>query len=41
MAIEPKAKMVIERYDTLKAQRSSWETHWQEVADYFYLGKQT
>ena len=35
MAIEPKAKMVIERYDTLKAQRSSWETHWQEVADYF------
>jgi len=35
MAIEPKAKMVIERYDTLKAQRSSWETHWQEIANYF------
>ena len=35
MAITPKAKMVIERYESLKAQRSTWEEHWQEVADFF------
>ena len=35
MAIEPKAKMVIERYKTLKAQRVTWEDHWQDIADYF------
>ena len=35
MAIKAKAKMVIDRYDTLKAQRSSWEDHWQDIADYF------
>ena len=35
MAQDPKAKMVIERYKTLKAQRVTWEDHWQEIADYF------
>ena len=34
-AIKAKAKMVIDQYDTLKAQRSSWEDHWQDIADYF------
>jgi hypothetical protein len=23
------------RYNTLKGERSTWETHWQEIADYF------
>ena len=32
--IEPKAKKVIETYDTLKSQRANWEHHWQDVADY-------
>ena len=35
MAQDPKAKMVIERYNSLKAKRSTWEDHWQELADYF------
>ena len=35
MAIEPKAKMIIERYKTLKAKRVTWEDHWQDIADYF------
>ena len=35
MGTEPKAKMIIERYKTLKAQRVTWEDHWQEIADYF------
>jgi hypothetical protein len=35
MAQDPKAKMVMERYKTLKAQRVTWEDHWQELADYF------
>ena len=35
MAQDPKAKMVLERYKTLKAQRVTWEDHWQEIADYF------
>jgi hypothetical protein len=35
MAIEPKAKMIIERYKTLKGKRVTWEDHWQEIADYF------
>ena len=35
MAITPKAQMVIERYESLKAQRSTWEEHWQDIADYF------
>ena len=41
MADNPKAKMVMERYKTLKAQRVTWEDHWQELADYFYQEKQT
>jgi len=35
MAIDPKAKMIIERYKTLKAKRVTWEDHWQDLADYF------
>jgi len=35
MAENAKAKMVMERYKTLKAQRVTWEDHWQEIADYF------
>ena len=35
MAIEPKAKMIIERYKTLKGKRVTWEDHRQEIADYF------
>jgi hypothetical protein len=35
MAENSKAKMVIERYKSLKAQRVTWEDHWQEIADYF------
>jgi len=35
MAQDPKAKMIIERYKTLKAQRVTWEDHWQDIADYF------
>jgi hypothetical protein len=31
---QTKAAQVIERYNALKAERSTWESHWQEVADY-------
>ncbi len=30
----PKAKMILERYGSLKTDRKNWESHWQEVADY-------
>ena len=33
--IDQTAKMVIERYNSLKANRQNWEEHWQDVADYF------
>ena len=32
--IEPKAKKVLDTYSTLRTQRSTWENHWQDVADY-------
>ena len=35
MAINSKAKMVIDKYETLKGQRQTWEDHWQDLADYF------
>ena len=35
MAINAKAKQVIEKYQTLKEQRSTWEDHWQDIANYF------
>ena len=35
MAVNSKAKMVIDKYETLKGQRSTWEDHWQDLADYF------
>jgi len=34
MAINPKAKLVLDRYQSLNTQRQTWEEHWQEVADY-------
>ena len=34
MAHNPKSKMAIDRYNTLKVERQTWESHWQEVADY-------
>ena len=35
MAIDKKAKKILDKYQTLKAQRSTWEDHWQDVANYF------
>jgi len=34
MELTPKAKKVINTFDSLKSQRDTWETHWQDVADY-------
>ena len=34
MEIIPKAKRVIDTYNSLRGQRSTWESHWQDVADY-------
>ena len=34
MAMNPKAKLVLDRYQSLNTQRQTWEEHWQEVADY-------
>ena len=34
MQLTPKAKKVLETYSSLKTQRNTWESHWQEVADY-------
>jgi hypothetical protein len=35
MAIEKKAKMIIDKFETLKTQRATWEDHWQDIANYF------
>ena len=35
MAIDKKAKKILEKYNTLKSQRQTWEDHWQDVANYF------
>jgi len=34
MEIIPKAKRVIDTYNSLRGQRGTWESHWQDVADY-------
>ena len=34
MQLTPKAKKVIDTYGSLKTQRNTWESHWQDVADY-------
>ena len=34
MQVSPKIKQLDERYKTLQTQRSNWEKHWQELADY-------
>lgn len=34
MTSDPRAELVIKLFDTLKSERGTWESHWQEVADY-------
>ena len=34
MAVDKKADMLARRFNTLRTQRSVWESHWQEIADY-------
>jgi hypothetical protein len=34
MQLTPKAKKVKDTFDSLKNHRSTWETHWQDVADF-------
>ena len=34
MLVSPRIKQLDERYKTLQTQRSNWEKHWQELADY-------
>ena len=34
MAVDKKADMLARRFDTLRTQRSVWESHWQQIADY-------
>ena len=34
MKISPLVEMLDRRYTTLKTQRSNWENHWQQLADY-------
>ena len=31
---DKKAAMLVDRFSTLKTTRSTWESHWQEIADY-------
>jgi len=34
MPVHPTSKKVIDRYNYLKTKRQTWESHWQECADY-------
>ena len=34
MPADKTALMVLRRLDRLKKQRKTWESHWQEIADY-------
>ena len=34
MQADPRAEALMKRYTTLQQQRSHWESHWQEVADF-------
>lgn len=34
MQVTPKAKMILERFASLRTERQNWESHWQDVADY-------
>lgn len=34
MADDPRAAGLLKRFNTLETQRSNWESHWQEIADY-------
>lgn len=37
--MKPSAKRIISRYQKMKAMRSTWESHWQECADYVVPNK--
>lgn len=34
---EPRAKMLVEKYQRLKGERQNWETYWQSLHDYFFI----
>ena len=34
MAVYPRAALIMRRLSRLQTQRSTWESHWQELADY-------
>ena len=34
MAADPRASLILRRLSRLQTQRSTWESHWQELADY-------
>ena len=34
MAVNARTEKLLERFATLRSQRATWETHWQEIADY-------
>jgi hypothetical protein len=34
MAVDPRAALIMRRLSRLQTQRSTWESHWQELADY-------
>ena len=35
MAVDKKAKFILDKYSALKNQRSTWEDHWQDIANFF------
>ena len=34
MAVDENAAMLLKRFGSLENQRQTWESHWQEIADY-------
>ncbi len=34
---EPRAKMLVQKYQRLKGERQNWETYWQSLHDYFFI----
>ena len=34
MAVDDNAAMLLKRFGSLENQRQTWESHWQEIADY-------
>lgn len=39
--ITPLVQMLDRRYKTLRSQRTNWENHWQQLADYMLPEKLT